>query len=836
MPPSSSQRGLVSLHTFTLIASWRGQLLVCTVVLVFGAIYFVVREPIRQWRRRQRERRSKALSEELLAMGSKDRSATGDDRDRAGPSSASSSALATQKSARERGRERRKELKKRKSAAVLKGNCSTTSNVGESSVATNSSIESSPRLGPTSDPTGGVAPLEHDGGQAGQAGPSTAQSRAQTSDDPITISLESSQSEAEPSPSPQASVDSESPSPDLSLAQASRLKATPLPLAESAALPNFVPLDIDISTDGDEAWDQPDTYGRRPQHSRLSSTYSVITEDTYLHPQPASAHPAAKKKKRKSKARSGSDGVRTPDSIHAPMLANHRSVVNLSSDDLSSSPTLPSVSLSSAPGSPPTPRRRPRHASLVGLPMSPALDLLLDNHERTIDSLRAEIGHAKAEESKARDDEVRAREELRRSRATEDRVRSDYERARKARDRAEQDSRRLEADILVLRSRFETLTHMYQAVCTRLRDIELAAAATQDNGQSSQPHLQLPTQFGTPYMTYSPAGGSGGPGYFQFANGHPSGYPSPLPPHYGMQPHTPYTHQRRGESSNGNADVLAGPLTPGHLSPMPLSMTGNGTPMSQVSSPYPSEMSSLPNSANTPARSSTNDGSSESQLSASELRRLHIASSVLKKKSKSNLKSSGDDSSSSGAQPVAGTESTQPDAVDDGGKQVAGLGIMALDKVQSTFPSVNGTSERTRTKGASNNSSCSSMSSDASSPPPGRHLLITPSNADVFPSNGLSPLTLTGTPTTIKAIHEDDSENDNVFDVDNGAVRAKQNTVVAPQQHDLQAMNSDADFAPMFASLAHTPEQLAEIARMREQAIRDRERRTRARSSSSNDL
>lgn len=447
MPPSSTQRGLVSSHTFTLIATWRGQLLVCTVVLVFGAIYFVIREPIRQWRRRQRERRSKALTEELLAMGSKDRSAAGDDRDRAGPSSASSSALATQKSARERGRERRKELKKRKSAAVLKGNGSTTSNVGESSVATNSSIESSPRLGPISDPAGGVAPLERDGG--GQAGPSIAQpaqSRAQAST-PFTVSLESSQSEEEPSPSPQASAYSEEVSPDLSLtAQTSRLKVAPLPLAESAALPNLVPLDIDISTDGDEAWDQPDTYGRRPQHSRLSSAYSVITEDTYLHPQPSSV-PAAKKKKRKSKARSGSDGVRTPDSVHAPMLANHRSVVNLSSDDLSSPPTLHSLSLSSAPGSPPTPRRRPRHASLAGLPMSPALDVLLDNHERTIDSLRAEIGHAKAEESKARDDEVRAREELRRSRATEDRVRSDYERARKARDRAEADSRRLEADV-----------------------------------------------------------------------------------------------------------------------------------------------------------------------------------------------------------------------------------------------------------------------------------------------------------------------------------------------------------------------------------------------------
>jgi len=46
----------------------------------------------------------------------------------------------------------------------------------------------------------------------------------------------------------------------------------------------------------------------------------------------------------------------------------------------------------------------------------------------------------------------------------------------------------------------------------------------------------------------------------------------------------------------------------------------------------------------------------------------------------------------------------------------------------------------------------------------------------------------------------------------------------------------DHEFVPMFASLAHTPEQLAEIARIRESAIRERERRSRQRSTDNHDL
>jgi hypothetical protein len=84
-----------------------------------------------------------------------------------------------------------------------------------------------------------------------------------------------------------------------------------------------------------------------------------------------------------------------------------------------------------------------------GVPMSPALDLLLTNHERTIDSLRAEIGHAKAEESKAREEEGRAREELCRLRANDDRVKGDADRARRARDRAEDEARNLDAKVSI---------------------------------------------------------------------------------------------------------------------------------------------------------------------------------------------------------------------------------------------------------------------------------------------------------------------------------------------------------------------------------------------------
>jgi hypothetical protein len=90
------------------------------------------------------------------------------------------------------------------------------------------------------------------------------------------------------------------------------------------------------------------------------------------------------------------------------------------------------------------------------------LEELLDDKERTIDALRAEIGLAKAEEGKAREDASRAK-------AIEDKVRGDLERARKTISKAEAESRRKENEVGDIHQR---------AWDQRWGEAEIAAAST----------------------------------------------------------------------------------------------------------------------------------------------------------------------------------------------------------------------------------------------------------------------------------------------------------------------------------------------------------------------
>lgn len=440
-PTAAASHRLLTPQTFTLIASWRGQLLICTVVLVVGAIYFVVREPVRQWRRRQRERISRALTEELIAAETKaSASPAGDEKDQAGPSTGSSTAVAHKLTARERGRERRKETKKHKH--LLRASApSTAANSGEGSLASTSSaasVESSPAFSPLK-LTDTVPSVASQINNAESSSALTPRAPVQPYTE-VTISLESSASEAEIIASPPI-LDSTSPM-TPSQPNVWNLQS---PIAEPSRLTPPGADSLEVSTDGGETSEHPDSDPGRAVYSPLINDHrlhSAIPEEAYM---PMSS----KRKKRKSKARSTSERP-----AEAPAHPMGRSI-NLSSDSMSS-PSLSQMSLAT-PGSPSTPRRR-RKTSIAGVPMTPALELLLGNHERTIDSLRAEIGHAKAEESKARDDEVRAREELRRSRATEDRMRSDYERARKTRDRAETENRRLENEVSTLQLCWVVLT------------------------------------------------------------------------------------------------------------------------------------------------------------------------------------------------------------------------------------------------------------------------------------------------------------------------------------------------------------------------------------------
>lgn len=400
---------LLSSHTFTLIASWRGQLLICTVVLVVGAIYFVVREPIRQWRRRQRERISRAFTDELLAEEQFQSATSVEEKDPAGPSTGTSTSIAKTLTARERGRERRKEKKQRLIAAGA------TSPGPSNSV---SSLDSSPTLPPVTHALERVPSKLQDSPllPVAEVTPAPVESTSVP-----TVNLASSPS------SPSQTPMSLSPAPPSPAAQHHSTMLSPAPLTVA---------ELEQSSDHGEASDRPPSDLSRPSVSRTTSaSYSIIPEDLYL---PLTA--LGKKKKRKSKARSNGPQMELAKDSPPPLPRN----LTMSSDD------VPSPSSGTSSITPHTPRRRRNTSGLGGITMTPALELLLTNHERTIDSLRAEIGQSKAEESKAREDEVRAREELRRSRATEDRIRADYERTRKGRDRAESDSRRLEAEVCFL--------------------------------------------------------------------------------------------------------------------------------------------------------------------------------------------------------------------------------------------------------------------------------------------------------------------------------------------------------------------------------------------------
>lgn len=316
------------------------------------------------------------------------------------------------------------------------------------------------------------------------------------------------------------------------------------------------------------------------------------------------------------------------------------------------------------------------------------------------------------------------------------------------------------SQVQMIWNRFETLSHMYQAVCQRLREVEAAQQAdgTSPTGPTTPAPPQLPQL--QPLMT--------------FANGIPATQgvllpyhmvPSPLTPHgFGIPP----TMYRRGDSAS--SEMLAGPLTPGHQPSTP----------SGTSSPYPSDLSLNPGSKT----------HTESSMTTAELRRISIASSVLKKK-KPSPSESGESSAPSA------TATSSDDKSSSGVSGVEGLGIRTYKDVPSSF-SIAMTPAKQR---STDSVDCSTASS---SPPAERHILITPSESE---HNGehspkMSPL-LNG--------HQDEE-----------LTPPKLPLVDEPQPLD------DVAAEPMFASLAHTPEQLAEIARMRQSAIRDRERKSRA--------
>lgn len=368
------------------------------------------------------------------------------DRNRAGPSTVAgtSTAVATAKTmnARERGREKRKEKKRKEQNA-------------NGHAAPRTTLEPGPSSKPSLSDQSPVRVAET------LPGPSTP-STADTRDASMTVTPASCPSSMGPQPSTSTSnaindvaADPSSPPPQVR----SELEVDTSPIVDPPASPETMkphspnpplsPRKTHTSEHQPEP-SYPGTPERRDSHSSSRSrSYSIIPDPSYLPPHHSDSH-SKQKKKRKPKSRQASaqqPPQQPPSAQQKPCPTAQATpmsrIVTTSSEDVPrDSPRTPMIPIMS-----PDIARRRMKASGIELP--PEVEVLLDSHEHTIDSLRAEIGRATAEECKARDDEVRAREELRRSRATEDRMRSDYERARKMRDRAEQEARRMEGEVCV---------------------------------------------------------------------------------------------------------------------------------------------------------------------------------------------------------------------------------------------------------------------------------------------------------------------------------------------------------------------------------------------------
>lgn len=446
--PTSSP--LFPASTFTFLASWRGQLLVCTVLLFLGAVYFIVREPISSYRRHRREALSRAVGDELLSM-------TTDEKDDG------KNAKEREKD-KDRGREKKKDLKKRKGSLLRMA-----AGTPESALAGPSSIESSP----TSSPHHII--VRKDSQPFPRAAP------------PIVIASPPSPESPLLAPTRQSPVSDEKPSPPASISQlglAPQPSDVPLPGSPVAGPSRLKPVSYEVSRNGEDASDSDlsaEPESNEPKSNGRSSGFSVTPEEGYL--PPSVTLPSGKKKKRKGK------GV-------APSLARLLSVESSKpvQDDSNSTPSSPDR----RPLIVESPRTPSHHARKAGLtrPANVDLEVLLDERDRIIDSLRADIGQAKAEEGKAKEDAKRAR-------TSEERSSRDVDRLRRTNHRTETEGRRREnevsdlilspASILLtwpkLQTRLNQMSQQHNVVLHRLNALE---SFLRDSGSSMPSPSPIP--------------------------------------------------------------------------------------------------------------------------------------------------------------------------------------------------------------------------------------------------------------------------------------------------------------------------------------------------------
>ena len=282
----------------------------------------------------------------------------------------------------------------------------------------------------------------------------------------------------------------------------------------------------------------------------------------------------------------------------------------------------------------------------------------------------------------------------------------------------------------------------------------------------------------------------------------PGMYPSPLlPPRSESQLTNSSSHFRGSSGGATNTIDVAGTLTPGHFA--------NGFYPNGLYPEIAMGTMSLgsPAAPTIPGPSPSPNATQSDKLLSSDLRRLSIVSSVLKKK----------------VQTKSGSESGESSS-NRGGSELNMKGIESIN--ESGNAAGNGddkgvSSVTTQLNGNYNSAEGSASSSSYPASPlqqPHRQIIISFDNAGDLPHNGT---TTPESPGLTIDLGESETvsgrEHDSQFLPDD----LSHHKSASHSDREQEELDSERVLGePVFASLAHTPDQLGEIARMRESAQR----------------
>ncbi|WRT63159.1 uncharacterized protein IL334_000062 [Kwoniella shivajii] len=773
--PSSSSSPFLSHQTITFLASWRGQLLVCTIVLLLGAIYFFVRPPIDQWHQRRKEALSRKRQTELMKMTEKDHSQ--DEKDDSTKDAKGKNEKKNQNQGRKRINSHLKPIPTSEAQTSTLAIADSTSPL----ISTITSKVSSNTL----------------------STPSVKKKKSFTTNAPNSKSRKPDQSNPTPVPTPTR----HKPPPPIIVPQSctARREMNPweIPLPSSpVAGPSrlngsnhtqhttMAGLGIEeISDDGSlaSAGEGDINKDKEEQDKKKSEGFSIYPEEGYLPVQTPNG--TNKKKKKKAKTPQFTNGTISTTSSSVPMTntSSREQDFSLSENHI----TGREKEVDAGNGIENTPSRlRHQHTRTSSISLLPNLNVgelraMVEKRDETIDQLRAEIGMAKAEEAKAKEETVRAR-------MGEEKIRGELEKS--WRGRSDGNDRRREVELQF------RLSQMQQLYTTSIARLSTCEAALRDGGILLPPlpspiPMHIP-QSPLPPMPQSPYASSPGRntpimgGFLPYPS--PGMYPSPMlhpNPHY----HSPSPYRRTSSMTNGhpngNGHVYGNGLTED------LNMNGNGLT-------YPMDIgsSTMPIGLGHPVNGN-NEGEGERAR-----RRQSIESSVLKKK----------------VQQLTATSTSKE-------SETAGMSEPRLEE-----ESVNGTEEEAvgtssgsgSVLGENSNASMSTRSeaqlcvNGSTSGNSGIKVLLDSERGNIYYSEDSIP--------NVNVEDDEEDGEDVASEIDGERVEEEGNGN--------EDGNQSKDFQPIFASLAHTPEQIQEMRKLSQQArsqVKVQAQRERGRSVSS---